>query len=1305
MLGASANRIIVVLGMHRSGTSAVTRGLKALGVELGGHLLPAAPDNEKGFWEDRDFYDLNVELLYHLGFDWHTLQPIAATAFDREDIVGFRLRAVELIRKKIGSASVFALKDPRTARLLPFWKRVFTHLGFETAFVITVRHPMSVARSLKERNGFEEEKSHYLWLEHVVPTVLGSGGSPRVVVSYDRLMDNPAQQLQRIAAALNLPFDAARSDLMEYTQGFLEERLRHTRFQFEDLTLDRAVPKAVIEVFGLMEKLAVDELPIESLEVDQRFREWAQLLADLSPALSYMTRCEEQLADRDRRIAATDQYVHQRDSEIAELRDRVLVRDERIGGLERTVSQFEVALADRDGRIATIEQSLVQRDSEVGELRDGVLVRDEQIAAANRIVSDRDAQFAMLGLELAKRDGQIASLTQSLAELGSRIATLTQGTGERDAQIANLSKAVADRDVEITNLSQVLVERDKQISSLSGDATNRDGQFGEQNRVITELHGQVANLNQIISERDGQISGLKQSVADLAEETARRGDWALRLESELKESQSQLTAILLSRSWRITLPLREVRWWIQTPRAQSKRYGKAVLRRLRLMYHSLPLSVETKTLHRDWIGKYAPRLLRASGARSALIPAAGVSTPLQPYLLIEDRASRTTAAEVKAVLPTSDSPIVSVILPVCGRIDYTMRCVKSIENHPARVAFEVIVVDEGSADNSGELPLSLSGIRLIKNTDSPGFIRSCNAGAKAAKGEYLLFLKNDTEVAPNWMDRILCALEEYPNRERMKIAAVTMVYNEALVLPYFLRHYSYLDEIHVLYETDTTDESLEILMRAPNVVVEKGHIEGGLDDIEKINLINKAVQRIKADWVYVVDPDEFIFPPNNESPYSFLKRQSCDVVRSGMYQVYRHRDDKDLDPTVPPVPQRVHGDPDLFSTVQESNRASNSVYIKPNVVRPSKTIRFLPGHHQIEGDPQASPDLYVGSHWQMADPSIAIARRMERKARVSERNKAHKMGWQHFDISIEKIKDECDRHLDDPIIPALCSFREATIPCPPSRAPSDNLLRDSLAKLKKTTSRPSRPSRASRDEGNVYKFDPLNHPICFSSPRRTVPFRSWRQHIPFAMLLVDLLKPRAFVELGVHYGDSYCAFCQAVDELRLETLCYGIDTWEGDPHASFYGSDVLGDLATHHDPLYGRFSHLVQSTFDEAVQHFPDGVIDILHIDGYHTYEAVKHDFETWLPKVSSRGVVLLHDINEKRDDFGVWKVWDELKVKYQHFEFLHGHGLGVLAAGEAPPEELRWLLGTDENIAATIRQFFFCLGDRLTDKMTLSAK
>jgi hypothetical protein len=229
-------------------------------------------------------------------------------------------------------------------------------------------------------------------------------------------------------------------------------------------------------------------------------------------------------------------------------------------------------------------------------------------------------------------------------------------------------------------------------------------------------------------------------------------------------------------------------------------------------------------------------------------------------------------------------------------------------------------------------------------------------------------------------------------------------------------------------------------------------------------------------------------------------------------------------------------------------------------------------------------------------------------------------------------------------------------------------------------------------------FNPLHHPICARVPHRNDVLSAWNGHIPFAMCLMDLAKPRVFVELGTHWGVSYCAFCQAVLELGLSTQCYAVDSWEGDPHASFYTSEVYNDLEAHHDPRYSHFSKLIKLTFDEALSRFQDGTVDVLHIDGYHTYEAVAHDFKSWLPKLSDRGIVLFHDTNVRdRHTFGVWRFWDEIKDKYPSFEFLHSYGLGVLAVGECLPEGLCAFFNAQDERRADVQRFFTNLGDHLT--------
>lgn len=226
-------------------------------------------------------------------------------------------------------------------------------------------------------------------------------------------------------------------------------------------------------------------------------------------------------------------------------------------------------------------------------------------------------------------------------------------------------------------------------------------------------------------------------------------------------------------------------------------------------------------------------------------------------------------------------------------------------------------------------------------------------------------------------------------------------------------------------------------------------------------------------------------------------------------------------------------------------------------------------------------------------------------------------------------------------------------------------------------------------------FNPLEHPVCLEFPHR-LEETAWAGHIPFAMFLISATRPRTLVELGAYRGVSYCAFCQAVKSLKLDTKCYAVDTWQGDEHAGSLEEGVLAKLRAHHDPLYADFSRLVQSTFDDALAHFSDRSIDLLHIDGFHTYDAVKHDFETWLPKMSERAVVLFHDTNVRERDFGVWRFWSELRKDYPSFEFPHSHGLGVLAVGKDFPTDLQALFTADETQAVTIRQFFHTLGDRL---------
>jgi len=235
----------------------------------------------------------------------------------------------------------------------------------------------------------------------------------------------------------------------------------------------------------------------------------------------------------------------------------------------------------------------------------------------------------------------------------------------------------------------------------------------------------------------------------------------------------------------------------------------------------------------------------------------------------------------------------------------------------------------------------------------------------------------------------------------------------------------------------------------------------------------------------------------------------------------------------------------------------------------------------------------------------------------------------------------------------------------------------------------------------------LLRPSVLLEPDRMVPPPSWLEHVPFAFWLIDVFRPRVFVELGTQSGNSYAAFAQAVQHLGLNSVGYAIDTWKGDPQAGFYDESVFTEWKEYHDRRYSSFSTLVRSTFDEAVEHFADRSIDLLNIDGYHTVDAVNHDFQTWLPRMSPRGVVLMHDINVREGDFGAWRAWAELRDAYPSFEFLHGHGLGVLAVGTDIPSEIAWLTGPglgESSAIVAVRQFFSRSGGTIATRYRTAA-
>ena len=294
--------LIVVLGMHRSGTSAVTRGLEVLGVDLGTRLMPAEPDNnDKGFFEDVEINAINLDLYRSLGAgqSWHTLALVPERELVDARHGELRKRAVNVLRSRLRETDSFGLKDPALCRLLAFWQDVFREIRAAVRYVIVVRNPLSVARSLEKRDGLPAEKCHYLWLQHVLSSVSGTQSAPRVVVDYDRLIDDPGPQLERIARVLELEDRVDGARLAEFCGSFLEPRMRHARFDGDALAADPRVPEPVRAAYALLADVAGDRASLDSEAARATIARLAGEMRGMAPAMAYLARLDNTVADRD----------------------------------------------------------------------------------------------------------------------------------------------------------------------------------------------------------------------------------------------------------------------------------------------------------------------------------------------------------------------------------------------------------------------------------------------------------------------------------------------------------------------------------------------------------------------------------------------------------------------------------------------------------------------------------------------------------------------------------------------------------------------------------------------------------------------------------------------------------------------------------------------------------------------------------------------------------------------------------------------------------------------------------------------
>ena len=244
----------------------------------------------------------------------------------------------------------------------------------------------------------------------------------------------------------------------------------------------------------------------------------------------------------------------------------------------------------------------------------------------------------------------------------------------------------------------------------------------------------------------------------------------------------------------------------------------------------------------------------------------------------------------------------------------------------------------------------------------------------------------------------------------MKISVLSSFYNGDPMIPYFMGHYAYADEIIAVFNDNgrPIDAPTErAILNHPNArIVGFDYPENKADYAFAINYVNQTIPKIDADWLIVVQGDELIFPVGMQDARETLRDADGVIINAWLWWVYRHRTDVDLDPMLPAIWQRRHGYPgrEFFGAV------------KPAIVKPSAGITFSIGAHDCyAARGGVSTTRFDGAHWLNADPDMAVKRRMRgRRENVSRQTIRNGMGSHMFDITEKVIREECATQLDAP---------------------------------------------------------------------------------------------------------------------------------------------------------------------------------------------------------------------------------------------------------------------------------------------------
>ncbi|MCA2011134.1 hypothetical protein LCM17_06540 [Cereibacter sphaeroides] len=557
---------ILVLGMHRSGTSALAGVLSRLGCALPNALMEASAANAKGFFESTAVRDFNEEILASAGSSWDDFLPFNSTWIESPVAAGFLERAVALVQDDFGAAPLFVLKDPRICRLVPFWTQALEAAGCAVRPLLTVRNPNEVARSLRQKKGFTGALSQMIWLRHALDAEASTRSLPRFHTSYEMLIRRWPQVAMAAEQSLGLRWPRSVEQAEVPIENFLSSELRHHREASEDLIDNPLLVTWLRDSYAIFTRWAekgedrADHATLDTIRsaFDESSRAFSRLVL--------AEREERQQLSGTLRKVETEKTALEKN--LAEHAARVADESRRVRSLEtaREAAEQEMETlrrAEEQARLAAQEAADSARAS-IAELEAEVVKRAGLHKAAQRSAADAEAQLAevqqarsALEADLAKRETELAAAREqdaaALAELRASKDTLTRElTAERDkvqALDAHMQESIAVLEADLAERDAALIAaREQNAAALAERRASEDTLTrkltAERDKVqALDAHMQesIAALEADLAERDAALTAAREQNAGQVNEMAALAATVSETQTALQAARDDLT--------------------------------------------------------------------------------------------------------------------------------------------------------------------------------------------------------------------------------------------------------------------------------------------------------------------------------------------------------------------------------------------------------------------------------------------------------------------------------------------------------------------------------------------------------------------------------------------------------------------------------------------------------------------------------------------------------------------------------------------------------------------------------------------